>query len=87
MNNINDFETPFAQKKRLKLMKKIIYQEQKENVGHIYNIENISNNIAIKVNRTKFLERIKEKMRNRTSLNQVENWNNFFFAQTKYFII
>ena len=73
MNNINDFETPFAQKKRLKLMKKIIYQEQKENVGHIYNIENISNNIAIKVNRTKFLERIKEKMRNRTSLNQVEN--------------
>jgi hypothetical protein len=73
MNNINDFQTPFSQKKRWKLMKKIIYQEQKENVGHISNIENVSNNIAIKVNRTKFLERVKEKMRNRITLNQVEN--------------
>ena len=73
MNNINDFQTPFSQKKRWKLMKKIIYQEQKENVGHISNIENVSNNITIKVNRTKFLERVKEKMRNRITLNQVEN--------------
>ena len=73
MNNINDFQTPFSKKKRWKLMKKIIYQEKKENVGHISNIENVSNNIAIKVNRTKFLERVKEKMRNRITLNQVEN--------------
>ena len=72
-NNITEFQTPLIQKKRLKLIKKIISQEQKENAGHISHIENISNKIAIKVNRTKFFERVKEKMKNRITLNQIEN--------------
>ena len=73
MNNITEFQTPLFQKKRLKIIKKIIYQEQKENAEHISQIEDISNKIAIKVNRAKFLERVKEKMKNKITLNQIEN--------------
>ena len=65
MNNLTEFQTPFIQKKRLKLIKKFIYQEQKEKIGHISNIDNISSKIIIKVNRNKFLERVKEKMKNK----------------------
>ena len=64
-NNITEFQTPLIQKKRLKLIKKFIYQEQKEKIGHISNIEKMSSKNTIKVNRTKFLERVKEKMKNK----------------------
>ena len=64
-NNISEFQTPLIQRKRLKLIKKFIYQEQKEKIGHISNIEKISSKNAIKVNRSKFLERVKEKMKNK----------------------
>ena len=65
MNNLTEFQTPLIQKKRLKLIKKFIYQEQKEKIGLISNNDNISSKIIIKVNRNKFLERIKEKMKNK----------------------
>ena len=64
-NNISEFQTPLIQRKRLKLIKKFIYQEQKEKIGHISNIEKMSSKNTIKVNRTKFLERVKEKMKNK----------------------
>ena len=65
MNNVTEFQTPLIQRKRLKLIKKFIYQEQKEKIGHISNIEKMSSKNTIKVNRTKFLERVKEKMKNK----------------------
>ena len=72
-NNISEFQTPLIQRKRLKLIKKFIYQEQKEKIGHISNIEKMSSKNAIKVNRTKFLEKVKEKMKNKIKLNLIND--------------
>ena len=63
MNNLTEFQTPLIQKKRLNLIKKFIYQEEKERNEPFYNNNNISSKMAIKVNRAKFLERVKEKMK------------------------
>ena len=63
MNNLTEFQTPLIQKKRLNLIKKFIYQEERERHEPFYNNKNISTKMAIKVNRTKFLERVKEKMK------------------------
>ncbi len=71
LNTINDNQTPLVQKKRLKLIKKFIYQEQKVKNQQLYINENISSNITIKVNRSKFLERVKEKKKCKTYLNQI----------------
>ena len=65
MNNLTEFQTPLIQKKRLNLIKKFIYQEEKERNEPFYNNKNISNKMAIKVNRAKFLERVKEKLKNK----------------------
>ena len=65
MNNINELQTPLIQKKRLKLIKKFIYHEQKEKNENISNIENIPSKVTIKVNRAKFLGRVKERMKNK----------------------
>ena len=66
MHNITEFQTPLVSKKRLKLIKKFIYRDKGEKVGQNSNIENVSSKIVIKVNRDKFLEKVKEKMKNRT---------------------
>ena len=71
LNTINDNQTPLIQKKRLKLIKKLIYQEQKVQNQQFYINENISPNITIKVNRSKFLERVKEKKKCKIYFNQV----------------
>ena len=71
LNTINDNQTPLIQKKRLKLIKKLIYQEQKVQNQQFYINENISSNITIKVNRSKFLERVKEKKKCKLYFNQV----------------
>jgi hypothetical protein len=65
MNNLTEFQTPLIQKKRLNLIKKFIYQEEKERHEPFYNNKKLSNKMAIKVNRAKFLERVKEKMKNK----------------------
>ena len=65
MNNLTEFQTPLIQKKRLNLIKKFIRQEEKERHEPFYNNKNISTKMAIKVNRAKFLERVKEKMKNK----------------------
>ena len=65
MNNLSEFQTPLIHKKRLNLIKKFIYQNEKEKYEPFSNIKNASNKMTIKVNRTKFLEKIKEKMRNK----------------------
>jgi hypothetical protein len=65
MNNLTEFQTPLIQKKRLNLIKKFIYQEEKERHEPFYDNKNISTKMAIKVNRAKFLERVKEKMKNK----------------------
>ena len=65
MNTLTEFQTPLIQKKRLNLIKKFIYQEEKERNEPFYNNKNISNKMAIKVNRAKFLERVKEKLKNK----------------------
>ena len=64
-NNLSEFQTPLIHKKRLNLIKKIIYQDEKVKNEPFANIENISNKMTIKVNRTKFLEKVKEKMKNK----------------------
>lgn len=66
MQNITEFQTPLINKKRLKLIRKFIYADKQEKIGQNYNIENISSKIVIKVNRDKFLEKVKEKMKNKT---------------------
>ena len=69
MKNISEFQTPLVQKKRLKLIKKFIYQEKKDKNESIPNNKdlNISSKVAIKVNRAKFLQRIKERKKNKIS--------------------
>ena len=64
MNNLSEFQTPLIQKKRFNLIKKFIYQDEKEKHEPFDNMD-ISNKMTIKVNRTKFLEKVKEKMRNK----------------------
>ena len=64
MNNLSEFQTPLIQKKRFNLIKKFIYQDEKEKHEPFDNMD-ISNKRTIKVNRTKFLEKVKEKMRNK----------------------
>ena len=71
MNNIKELQTPLIIKRRLKLIKKFMNRDQKEKKENISNIENIPSKVAIKVNRTKFFERVKEKMKNRINLNQI----------------
>ena len=68
MNNITEFQTPLLSNKRLNLMKK--YKDKKE-ITCNNNNKNISSKIVIKVNRTKFLERIKEGMKNKIISNQI----------------
>ena len=70
LNNIYENQTPLIQRKRLKLIKKFIYQEEKVKEEQFYLNNNISSKNAIKVNRTKFLERIKERIKNKTNLNE-----------------
>ena len=69
LKNISEFQTPLLQKKRLKLIKKFIYNKKKDKNESIQNnIDlNISSKLAIKVNRTKFLQRIKERKKNKIS--------------------
>ena len=64
MNNLSEFQTPLIRKKRLNLIKKFIYQNEKEKQVPFSNIKNASNNM-IKVNRTKFFEKVKEKIKNK----------------------
>ena len=72
VNNIKEFQTPLVHRKRLKLIKKFIYQEEREKQEQPFSINNnISSNVAIKVNRSKFYEKVKEKMKNKINLNQI----------------
>ena len=71
LNNISDNQTPLIPKKRFKLIKKFIYHEQKEKKEPFYVNNNISSKITIKVNRSKFLERVKERMKNKNNFNQI----------------
>ena len=75
VKNIIEFQTPYAHNKRLNLIEKFINQDAKEKVGKqnrfSYN-KNISSKITtIKVNRTRFLERVIEKMKSKTNFNKI----------------
>ena len=72
MKNMSEYQTPLLQKKRLKLIKKFIYHDKKEkSESTLNNMDlNISSKVTIKVNRTKFLQRIKERMKNKNT-NQI----------------
>ena len=70
---MSEYQTPLLQKKRLKLIKKFIYHDKKEKSESTLNNNmdlNISSKETIKVNRTKFLQRIKERMKNKNT-NQI----------------
>ena len=74
VNNIIEFQTPFAHNKRLNLIEKFINQDAKERLekqNRLSNNKNISSKITIKVNRTKFLERVIDKMKSKTNYNKV----------------
>ena len=63
INNITGFQTPSIHRKRLDFIKKFIFHEEKDKRETYSNNKNISNKITIKVNRAKFYERVKEKMK------------------------
>ena len=74
VKNVIEFQTPFAHNKRLNLIEKFINQDAKEKRGkqnRLSNNKNISSKITIKVNRTKFLERVIDKMKSKTNFNKI----------------
>ena len=74
VKNIIEFQTPFAHNKRLNLIEKFIKQdskEKKEKQNRLSNNKNISSKITIKVNRTKFLERVIDKMKSKSNFNKI----------------
>ena len=74
VKNIIEFQTPFAHNKRLNLIEKFINQDAKEKLekqNRLSNNKNISSKITIKVNRTKFLERVIDKMKSKTNFNKI----------------
>ena len=74
VKNIIEFQTPFAHNKRLNLIEKFINQDAKEKIEkqkRLSTNKNISSKITIKVNRTKFLERVIDKMKSKNNFNKI----------------